>query len=162
MDSSAAASAASPIRSTPMPGMWRSRDTVMATRPVRYSERYVHYNDPVDELVQRLSANLRRCRERHGMSLGELAAAAGLAKSTLHALEQGSGNPTLNTVWGLATALAVPLGELLDDPSPAVTVLRAGDGPVVESDSVRARLLHRLEVRGVVEIFELDVRQRRR
>ena len=34
------------------------------------------------------------------MSLGELAAAAGLAKSTLHALEQGSGNPTLNAVWG--------------------------------------------------------------
>lgn len=90
------------------------------------------------------------------MSLGQVAGAAGLAKSTLHALEQGGGNPTLATLWSLATALGVPIGELLTGDSP-MRVVRAGDGPVIEGEAVRARLLHRLDAGRVIELYEVDI-----
>jgi transcriptional regulator with XRE-family HTH domain len=101
--------------------------------------------------------NLRRHRRAAGMSLADLAAAAGIGKSTLHALELGDGNPTLNTLWALAAALELPLGELLDDrPEPAV-VVRANEGARAEGTSVRARLMHRLAVRGTVEVYDLAI-----
>ena len=101
--------------------------------------------------------NLRRGRRAAGMSLAELAAAAGVGKSTLHALELGDGNPTLSTLWALATALRVPLGELLDDQPAPTVVVRAGEGPRVDGASVHARLLHRLTAAGTVEVYELDI-----
>ncbi len=108
-------------------------------------------------LPQQVGAGLRRERERAGKSLAELAAASGVSKSTLHALEQGEGNPTLSTLWSLATALAVPLGALLEDSSMTVEVVRAGQGPEIVGDGVHARLLHRLSVRGVVEVYDVTV-----
>ncbi len=108
-------------------------------------------------LAQQVGSGLRRERERVGKSLAELAAASGVSKSTLHALEQGEGNPTLSTLWSLATALAVPLGDLLKDRPTAVDVVRAGEGPQVVGDGVHARLLHRLPVRGTVELYDVTV-----
>jgi transcriptional regulator with XRE-family HTH domain len=94
------------------------------------------------------------------MSLADLAAAAGVGKSTLHALEVGDGNPTLSTLWALATALEVPLGELMDDrPEPAV-VVRANEGARAEGTSVRARLIHRIAARGTVEVYDLAIDRR--
>jgi transcriptional regulator with XRE-family HTH domain len=101
--------------------------------------------------------NLRRHRRAAGMSLAELADAAGLGKSTLHALELGDGNPTLSTLWALATALGIPLGELLDDQPAPTVVVRAGEGARADGDSVHARLLHRLTAPGTVEVYELAI-----
>jgi transcriptional regulator with XRE-family HTH domain len=101
--------------------------------------------------------NLRRHRRAAGMSLAELATAAGVGKSTLHALELGDGNPTLSTLWALATALGIPLGELLDDRQVQTVVVRAGEGARVEGTSVHARLLHRLAAPGTVEVYDLAI-----
>lgn len=101
--------------------------------------------------------NLRRRRQTAGMSLSDLASAAGIGKTTLHALELGDANPTLSTLWALASALGVQLGDLLDSrPAPAV-VVRANEGALADGTSVHARLLHRLEVRGSVEIYDLII-----
>ncbi len=110
------------------------------------------------DLGQEVGDNVRRLRTGAGISLADLASACGVSKTTLHGIEQGQGNPTLNTLWALAAALKVPLGELLEAPAPAVEVVRADDGqPVVEGGAVRARLLHRIRLRGTVEVYELDV-----
>src|ERR1700722_14004488 len=99
--------------------------------------------------------NVRRHRRAAGMSLADLATAAGLGKSTLHALELGDGNPTLSTLWALATALDLPLGDLLGSrPTPTV-VVRADEGARVDGAAVHARLLHRLDAPGTVEVYEL-------
>jgi transcriptional regulator with XRE-family HTH domain len=104
---------------------------------------------------------LRQHRRAAGMSLADLATAAGLGKSTLHALELGDGNPTLSTLWALATALGIPLGALLDDEPAQTVVVRAAEGARVDGTSVHARLLHRLTAPGTVEVYELaiDARQ---
>jgi transcriptional regulator with XRE-family HTH domain len=104
-----------------------------------------------------VGTNLRRCRQAAGMSLAELAAEAAVGKSTLHALELGEGNPTLSTLWALATALDVPLGDLLENRSSPTAVVRASDGARIDGVSVHARLLHRLTVRGTVEVYDLAI-----
>lgn len=77
---------------------------------------------------------LRRERDRHAISLAELARRAGIAKSTLSQLESGAGNPSVETLWALAVALEVPFSRLVDPPDAPVEVIRAGEGFVVHSD----------------------------
>jgi transcriptional regulator with XRE-family HTH domain len=81
-----------------------------------------------------IAAALRRERERHGLSLAELARRAGIAKSTLSQLESGAGNPSVETLWSLAVVLDVPFSRLLDPPATPVHVVRASDRPVLRSE----------------------------
>lgn len=81
-----------------------------------------------------IAAALRRERTRAGLSLSELAKRAGIAKSTLSQLEAATGNPGIETVWGLAVALGVPFSVLVESPGPAVTVIRAGEGPTMHAE----------------------------
>lgn len=60
-----------------------------------------------------LGQHLQSLRKAQGWSLSQLAAAAGIAKSNLSRLEQGNGNPTLDTIWRLAVQLKVPFGTLV-------------------------------------------------
>jgi transcriptional regulator with XRE-family HTH domain len=107
---------------------------------------------------QVMGDNVRRLRAAAGMSLAELAEASRISKTTLHGMEQGHGNPTLSTLWDLAGALRVPLGELLEARTSVVDVVRAGDDqPRVAGDAVSARLLHRIRLHGVVEVYDVEV-----
>ena len=81
-----------------------------------------------------IAASLRRERERHGISLAELARRAGVAKSTLSQLEAGVGNPSIETLWALAVALDVPFSSLVDPPEEPIQIIRAGEGAVIRSE----------------------------
>src|SRR6201991_2601425 len=81
-----------------------------------------------------IAAALRRERERAGVSLTELARRAGIAKSTLSQLENGSGNPSVETLWSLGVALGVPFSRLVEPAAPHVRVIRAGEGPRVRAE----------------------------
>ena len=67
-----------------------------------------------------LGRHLQKLRQDKGVSLSQLAAGAGIAKSNLSRLEQGVGNPTLDTIWRLAKQLDVPFGELVQPLSASV------------------------------------------
>ena len=88
----------------------------------------------MSEPLATIAAALRRERERVGISLTELARRAGLAKSTLSQLENGTGNPSIETLWSLGVALGVPFSRLVEPPAPAVRVIRAADKPRLRSD----------------------------
>ena len=60
-----------------------------------------------------LGRNIQKQRLDKGMSLSRLALNAGIAKSNLSRLEQGLGNPTVDTIWRLAVQLDVPFGSLI-------------------------------------------------
>jgi len=85
-------------------------------------------------LISQIAASIRRERGRTGLSLTELARRAGIAKSTLSQLESGVGNPSVETLWALGVALGVPFSRLVDQPRPAVRVIRSGEGPVTYSE----------------------------
>jgi len=80
-----------------------------------------------------IAAALRREREQAGLSLTELARRAGIAKSTLSQLEAGAGNPSVETLWALGVALAIPFSRLIEPPGPHVRVLRRGQAPSIRS-----------------------------
>ncbi len=81
-----------------------------------------------------LARNLRRLRVARRWSLADLAAATGMGKATLSAIENGRANPTVGTLAGLATALDVDVVALLEGtPADQVTVVRSsGDGAGIE------------------------------
>lgn len=81
-----------------------------------------------------IARSLRQERERTKLSLSEVAKRAGIAKSTLSQLESGTGNPSVETLWALCVALEIPFSRLVDPPSPAVRVVRAGEGPSIPSE----------------------------
>jgi transcriptional regulator with XRE-family HTH domain len=107
-----------------------------------------------------LAANLHRLRTARRMSLATLAARADLAKATLANLEQGRGNPTIETLWSLAIGLGVPFSDLLEDRRETTTVMvRAQQGPRVRGSTpggqLDLRLLDRIERGGLVEVFDM-------
>jgi transcriptional regulator with XRE-family HTH domain len=105
---------------------------------------------------------LRRLREARGLSLSELSRASGIAKATLSNLEAAQANPTLDTLWALANALHVSLGELLTPASPSMIVVRKGEGVPVQGTSVSAELIHQVDFDAVhLEIFAGQVALKR-
>jgi len=107
-----------------------------------------------------IAANLHRLRTARRMSLATLAARAEVAKATLANLEQGRGNPTIETLWSLALGLGVAFSDLLEDRSETTTaVVRAQQGARVHGSTpggrLDLRLLDRIERGGLVEIFDM-------
>jgi XRE family transcriptional regulator, regulator of sulfur utilization len=105
-------------------------------------------------VAERLARSVRVHRVARGLSLGELARRSGLSKTSLANVESGAGNPSLETLWRIAGALDLPLGELLGEGEPPETrLVRAGEGAPLESQSgLRGRMIlaegraHRTEV----------------
>lgn len=95
----------------------------------RYNER------PFMNLTDLIAGAIRRERETAGVSLSALAAKANLAKSTLSQLEAGKGNPSIETLWAIASALEIPFSFLFEDASSHSQLIRADEGVKLNSDS---------------------------
>ena len=113
----------------------------------------------VDDSVKTIAANVRRLRAGRGLSAAALARASGVARATLAELEAGRGNPTVETLYALASVLGVTLADLLvAAAAPAIQVVRAGEGPQVTGPVLRARLLRQAAIeRARVEVYELEI-----
>ena len=113
----------------------------------------------MQETVKTIAANVRRLRTARGLSAAALARESGIARATLAELEAGRGNPTVETLYGLAKVLGVTFADLLMEAgAPPVHVVRAGEGPQVPGAVVQARLLRQASVeRARVEMYEMRV-----
>src|SRR4051794_27122153 len=70
------------------------------------------------------------------MSRSELGRAAGLSKTIVGRIETGDGNPSVETLWRISTALRIPLGMLLaDEMAPRVRAIPARAGERLDADS---------------------------
>lgn len=81
-----------------------------------------------------IASAIGRERERAGLSLSALAAKAGLAKSTLSQLEAGKGNPSIETVWAIASALQVPFSFLFESTTSESRLIRAQEGEELSAE----------------------------
>lgn len=148
MDGSAARSARLPTESTPTPGMWVNRETLIINSFVLETERYagpVTYSrdaaedDPIPatpDLAGRVGRRIRRLRQEQDVTLSKLAKVSGLGKGTLSELENGRRNPTLETLVAITSVLDASLSSLLQDDSAAADRDRR-----VATDSGGVRLL---------------------
>ncbi|WP_448256518.1 helix-turn-helix domain-containing protein [Microbacterium aurum] len=76
--------------------------------------------------VEALGAAVRGGRRRLGLSVQALAERAGVSFGLVSQLERGLGNPSLQSIQRLATALGLPIGQLLDAPIDDLAVVPAG------------------------------------
>lgn len=90
----------------------------------------------MSDLSNRIAASLRRERERRDLSVSELARRARVAKATVSQLENGGGNPSVETLWALASALGITFADLVDEGAHSPTLIRAGEeGTAVASSA---------------------------
>jgi transcriptional regulator with XRE-family HTH domain len=114
----------------------------------------------VDSFVRAVATNVRTLRLQAGLTLADLATAAGLGKSTLAQLESGKGNPSVETLWAIAAALKVPFARIVDEVQPALRVVRASDVPPMHSAETpgwAGRLLTASHARGTFDLYALDL-----
>jgi len=107
-----------------------------------------------NELVAR---NVRRYRRERNLSLGELARRSGLSKQTLSVLENGGGNPTVETLSALGTALDIPPRRLLTEWGSPVYVQRAAEADWSNHGGWSDRLLDLTFGSGYVRTFVMTL-----
>ncbi|MEP7206376.1 MAG: XRE family transcriptional regulator [Casimicrobiaceae bacterium] len=102
---------------------------------------------------------LQSLRLARNYSLDELARSSGVSKSVLSQIERDRTNPTLGTLWRLAQALGVEIGDLLRTQTiPAgISILDEHNTPVLLSSDRRCtiRILGPIELTGRVEWYEM-------
>jgi transcriptional regulator with XRE-family HTH domain/quercetin dioxygenase-like cupin family protein len=104
-----------------------------------------------------VARNVRLLREQRGLSLAELARRAGLAKQTLSNLEQGTGNPTVDTLFSIATALGVPVTRLVAEREQVITVQRGDDVVWEQHGRYESRSLDHIYGSGVIENYVVRI-----
>jgi transcriptional regulator with XRE-family HTH domain len=110
----------------------------------------------MEEVVQSVARNLKRLRTERGITLSELARRAAMGKATLSSLEAGRANPTIETLWALATALGIPFGDLVaEDVIANVQILHQSEGVRIRGAAGNARLLERFPAKGLMELYEM-------
>lgn len=102
------------------------------------------------EMQALIGKRIRTLREQRGITLSALAQRSGLSKGIVSTLEDGRGNPTINTVWRLAEALEVPFGEL--------TRLEAdGSWKRINTEGVSVQLIEQGRVQKLVETYLMQL-----
>ncbi|WP_106403016.1 helix-turn-helix domain-containing protein [Actinocorallia populi] len=103
-----------------------------------------------------IGRRIRDLRRTRGISLSELAHRASVGKATLSALESGTRNPTVETLYAITAQLNVPLASVLTDPGvPAAEA--------VHGEAVTAELLETFDDGGrTTELYRLRIRPGRR
>jgi transcriptional regulator with XRE-family HTH domain len=113
------------------------------------------------DLAIEVGGRIRGLRARAGISLASLAQASGLGKGTLSELERGQRNPTLETLFSIATALSVPLGDVLFGDTRNGDANRTPMAAPARGASVVAVLLDRHQYgERFVEIYRIELERR--
>jgi XRE family transcriptional regulator, regulator of sulfur utilization len=116
----------------------------------------------VDELASlgaRIGGGIRARRHTAGHTLEELASRSGLSKTILSRIENGRGNPSVETLFRIARALGLPLSALLEDGEPpAARRIPARSGtPLLGDSGMSAWLILSERVPYRIELIELDL-----
>jgi transcriptional regulator with XRE-family HTH domain len=116
-------------------------------------------SQPLDAVTVRVARAIRAHRQTRGMSVKALADTAEISKTILGRIESGLGNPSLETLWRIASALDVPLGALIGtDEPPQTQVIRAGEGSeIVSASGVHSRLILAEGRNHRTEVFQMEL-----
>ena len=104
-----------------------------------------------DEATETLGTRLRTARNAAGLSLATLARASGVGKGSISEIENDLRPPRLETLWNLATAIGVPLSELIGPP----------EKEEVEGTAVAATFIGSWTHLGLHEVYRATVRPQR-
>jgi transcriptional regulator with XRE-family HTH domain len=114
--------------------------------------------EPASELTAVVGENLRRLRNRRGLSLEKLAQQSGVSRAMLGQIELGQSAPTINLLWKVARGLGVNFSALITGQSAGGTrVLRAREAKLLTSSdrTFTSRALFPVDEPRRVEFYEL-------
>lgn len=111
-----------------------------AAAPVLVQDPHVAVRSKRKPLEVSIGQEVRRLRERLGLTIAKLAKAADMSSGMLSKIENGSTSPSLASLLGLSQALNVPVSALFRqfEKSGAATFVKAGEGLEIERRGTRA------------------------
>ena len=115
------------------------------------------------DLAPVVGANLRRLRNRRGLSLEKLARLSGVSRAMLGQIELGQSAPTINVLWKISTALGVPFSGLIGQrQAGGVVVLKGQSAKTLTSHdgAFSSRALFPFDEPRRVEFYELRLKAR--
>ncbi len=102
---------------------------------------------------------IHELRRQQGLSLEQVAVTSGVSKSMLSKIERNQTNPTLGTVWRLATAFGVGIEAIIgqNNRDTAIKRVKAFETPTLKSadGGCTVRILGPIDLAGSVEWYEL-------
>ncbi|UQD51350.1 DNA-binding protein [Bacillus methanolicus] len=112
------------------------------------------------ENIQKIIAkNLKMIRKTRGISLDRAAEATGVSKAMLSQIERGESNPTVTTLWKIATGLQVSFSSIIrEEPSEVVFVSMQDVDPVIENNGeYRVYSIFPFDPRKKFEIYIIEL-----
>ncbi|MDO4623115.1 MAG: XRE family transcriptional regulator [Eubacteriales bacterium] len=109
------------------------------------------------EVNEIIALNLKRFREEKNLSLGQLAELAGVSKVMLSQVEKGSSNPTINTIWKIASALQVTYTDLLELPDTNVIHVRKADIHPLDEDTYHIFGYYKRDSSRNFELYQIEM-----
>lgn len=133
----------------------RNSTKTVATNSKAVADAVVASDKP--SLEQAIGREVRAFRDQLGMTMMELAKAAGLSPSMLSKIENGLSSPSLFTINALSRALNIPVTALFRryEEQRDATYVRAGEGLTIERRGTRAGHQYQLlgqSIRGEVNV----------
>ncbi|MBI3725502.1 XRE family transcriptional regulator [bacterium] len=114
-----------------------------------------------DKVPSHLAHNVKQLRTARGLTQAQVARASGLPRPTWANIESGAANPTLSVLLKVASALQVPIEELIAPPRAACKLYEAGSIPERRRGEVVLRGLLPDAIPGMsIERMELPPRAR--
>lgn len=89
----------------------------------------------MDAIHIRIGQNLQRLRKQRQLSLDKAADLTGVSKGMLHQIERGDTQPTVTTVWKIATGLNVSFSSLIKADESIISVVTRKDQPDITEDN---------------------------
>jgi XRE family transcriptional regulator, regulator of sulfur utilization len=108
-----------------------------------------------ETLSVQIGQRLKRIRQSRGLSLDALAEVTDVSKPMLGQIERGVSNPTVATLWKIASGLNVPFTAFVAE-EPSIRVQRAKEQSVFFEDDARFEVYNTFATAGSpVEVFRL-------
>ena len=101
-------------------------------------------------LQSTVAKRLEILRKKRELTMSGLAERSGVSKGTLSVLEDGSGNPTIATLWSIADALEVPFSDLIN-------IAPKNTSPQLDSDGVSVQLIDQTNTNLRIEAYHMNI-----
>ncbi|MDP3385764.1 MAG: XRE family transcriptional regulator [Eubacteriales bacterium] len=94
----------------------------------------------MEDLNNVIADNLKEIRINRGLSLDNAASLTGVSKSMLGQIERGESNPTIATLWKIASGLKVSLSSLIQKPVEENKVIYKSELSAIIEDNGKYRI----------------------
>lgn len=102
---------------------------------------------------------LKEIRNKRNLSLDEVSKLTGVSKAMLGQIERGQSNPTVSTLWKIATGLKVSFSLFIDENQDDLKIINQNNiDPIIEDDNrMKLYSIFPFDVNSGVEIFTIEL-----